>query len=93
MKKRCICLGSVVFLVFGVWVYVAQGAPAYDYAALNTVNGKWLKMTTTVKGVTYSSIGTNADPTGSYSGSLKDQYACVSYSPDSYYAEFIVCLK
>jgi hypothetical protein len=80
MKKFSLCIGVVMVLFLVICVYTAQ-AQDYNYAALNALNGKWLKMSGTAKGVTYSEEFVEAAPVGNFTFNFKDQYACIQYNP------------
>jgi hypothetical protein len=64
MKKFSLCIGVVMVFFFAVGVYTAHAQP---YPALEQLNGKWLKMSGTAKGVTYTERYVNADAEGAFS--------------------------
>jgi len=87
MKKVSLCIGVVMVLFFVVGAYTAQ---AQSYPALEQLNGKWLKMSGTAKGVTYTEQYVNADSVGQFSYNFKDQYACIAHDPAQYYGDLYV---
>lgn len=84
MKKLLLCIGVFLVLFFMTGVYTSQ---AQDFAALNQMNGKWLKFNGSIKGYDF---GTYHDPAGEavkLSGTLNQIYACVLYNPANEYAD------
>ncbi len=87
MKKVSLCIGVVMVLFFVVGAYTAQ---AQSYPALEQLNGTWLKMAGTAKGVTYTEQYVNADAVGQFSYNFKDQYACIEHNPGNTSADLYV---
>jgi hypothetical protein len=87
MKKVALCIGIVMIFFFLIGALKAQAQP---YPALTQLNGKWLKMSGTAKGITYAEQYVDADSVGKFSYNFKDQYACIEYDPTQSYGYLYV---
>jgi hypothetical protein len=87
MKKGSLCIGAVLVLFLIIGIYTAQ---AQNYAAMNALNGKWLKMSGSAKGVTYTEEFVDAAPVGNFTFNFKDQFACIAYNSANTYADLYV---
>jgi hypothetical protein len=78
MKKGLVCIGAflVLFLMFGVY-----SAQAMSYSALTQLNGKWLKMSGSAKGVTYTEFQAEAAAVDTFTFNFKDHFACIAHNP------------
>jgi len=57
MKKASLCIGVFLVLFLLVGSYSAQAATLYDIPAFEALNGKWLKITWTIKGADAEAYG------------------------------------
>jgi hypothetical protein len=78
MKKGFLCLSSLLVLFLVMGVYTAQ---AQDYAALTQLNGKWLKISGSLKGWTVPTTLVQNELDQVNATFLNNTYACVSYNP------------
>jgi len=82
VKRFLLCIVVFLFLFLTVGSYVVHAQPC---DALLQMDGKWLKISGSVKGYDFGATGDSAATGQAYSEKI-NQYAFVSYAPENAYA-------
>lgn len=77
MKKVSLCIGIIFAIFLLVGIYEAQAQPAWK-TYYDGLNGKWFKVTSTVKGLGYSNGYYSSNPGGTFSDKYM-LYMCAKY--------------